>query len=345
MTFIINSYAYATPVSGSFLCTALELQEEAPEGLPIRLTEAVIAGGHAFWSTVQSDGGDIRFYSDEAMTTRLPCYVRSIDTGTPSMDLYVQSPSGGLSTTDTIYLRVGSDSGALSQPAVGDPFGRNACFDFFDRYTFDFVTDVTGNGSFTQQGSPPSISGPYGMPGLEMNSVTGRRVESDYTTDSGPFTFAGFARSANGGGNWGYIFSKGGPGYIILDGWNGSEVRLQRAFTTTNLTYWGVGSTYANTWRRILIAHGGVEATVPVMCQDGVDVAAAGGALPAGSFVESTDVAKAGCHPNNAGVMGGDLAGPYYWKDGAVSAAWALAEFQTLATPSDFITADAGTSL
>lgn len=78
----------------------------------------------AFWTGVQSDGGDIRVTQSDG-TTRCPVDLVSIDTGGSTGELHfgTSSVSSSSDTTFRIYYNATSTQ---SQPAVGDTYGRNA---------------------------------------------------------------------------------------------------------------------------------------------------------------------------------------------------------------------------
>lgn len=98
----------------------------------------------SFWSTVTNGGGDIRCYSDEALTTELAREVVSCDTATDTGELHVKIPS--LTTSTVIYITV---DGTSTEPAVGSTYGRNAVWsDYAAVYHFQSdASDSSGNQS------------------------------------------------------------------------------------------------------------------------------------------------------------------------------------------------------
>lgn len=77
----------------------------------------------AFWTHVQADGGDIRVTQSDG-STRCPVDLVKIDTGAETGELHFLAPTVS-SASDTTY-RIYYGHGALTQPAVGDAYGRNA---------------------------------------------------------------------------------------------------------------------------------------------------------------------------------------------------------------------------
>ena len=137
-------------------------------------------------------GGDLRFSSDAAGLNQLPCEV--VD----GLDVVWVKPTGvSISTSATLY--VWGDNAGASQPAVGDPFGRNAVWSDFEYASHDGLTDVTGNHTPTQSGTT-LVAGPFG------NTGGGREYNSsgvDYVycslgfTLNEPFTLSAWSRVDN----------------------------------------------------------------------------------------------------------------------------------------------------
>lgn len=105
----------------------------------------------AFWTHVQSDGGDIRVTQADG-TTRCPTELVAIDTGAETGELHFLAPTIS-SATNTTY-RIYYGHGALSQPAVGDAYGRNAVWADYaavwhmqENPASGDIIDATGNGN------------------------------------------------------------------------------------------------------------------------------------------------------------------------------------------------------
>jgi len=78
----------------------------------------------AFFTNVQSDGGDIRVTESDG-TTRCPVELVSIDTGASTGELHFLASSLS-SSTDTTFRIYYDGGGGLSQPGVATTYGRNA---------------------------------------------------------------------------------------------------------------------------------------------------------------------------------------------------------------------------
>lgn len=114
-------------------------------------------------------GGDVRFSSDLAGTVQLPLEVVSFVTDTNpangSAELWVRDPSLSATVDTTIY--VWYNKAGEVQPAVTDPYGRNAVWTAFNRvYHLDGTgtqIDSTGNGyDLTESGNPVASASAIG---------------------------------------------------------------------------------------------------------------------------------------------------------------------------------------
>lgn len=125
-------------------------------------TEVVDAGSNS----ALNGGGDLRFSSDAAGTTQLPCEVVSFVTNASALsrecEVWVLIPSVSYSTNTDIYIWYNKTG--ESQPAVTDTYGRNAVWGDYEFMSHDLVTDSTGNytGAFTVNGNPTQVTGPLG---------------------------------------------------------------------------------------------------------------------------------------------------------------------------------------
>ena len=130
-------------------------------------SEALDADGS---NAMQSDGGDLRFYSDVGLTTRLACEVVEVTLdNTPAnstLEVWVLVPTVDYNDDTTIYMTYSSVSGSETQPATDAAFGRDAVWAGFVsslRLDSDFV-DSTGNGNTLTDtgGTAASVAGPFG---------------------------------------------------------------------------------------------------------------------------------------------------------------------------------------
>lgn len=127
----------------------------------------------AFFTNVQSDGGDIRVTESDG-TTRAPVDLVSIDTGASTGELHflASSLSSSSNTTFRIYYDAG---GGLSQPGVATTYGRNAVWTSYEAVwhleedpsgSAPQLVDSTGNGWDASTGgsmtSGDSVTGKIG---------------------------------------------------------------------------------------------------------------------------------------------------------------------------------------
>jgi len=99
----------------------------------------------AFFTNVQSDGGDIRVTESDG-TTRCATELVAIDTGASTGELHFLASS--ISSSVDAVFRIYYDGGGttLSQPGVATTYGRNAVWsDYAAVYHFNDTTDSTGN--------------------------------------------------------------------------------------------------------------------------------------------------------------------------------------------------------
>jgi len=117
----------------------------------------------SFWSTVVNGGGDIRVYSDEALTTELAREVVSADTSTDTGELHVKIPS--LTTSTVIYITV---DGTSSEPAAGSTYGSEAVWSYNGvwhlKETSGNTTDSTSNANtLTDNNTVGTATGKIGI--------------------------------------------------------------------------------------------------------------------------------------------------------------------------------------
>lgn len=136
-------------------------------------------------------GGDIRFSSDSAGVTQLPCHISSFVTnataGNRKCHIKVEVPS--VSTSADTELYIWYKKAGESQPAVTDTYGRNAAFSGCLFATDDGEMDLTGNNTVTVTGSPTSTTGPSGM--VANNFDTGKYSDAALSASlSGAVSFS-----------------------------------------------------------------------------------------------------------------------------------------------------------
>ena len=108
-------------------------------------------------SNAQSDGGDLKFYSDSSLTNRLPCevvqfaYDSSTGAGDAAIEVWVKVPSVSSAVDTVIYVTYHETD---SQPSASATYGSEAVWDAdfvgvwqLDQDPTGTVVDSTANGN------------------------------------------------------------------------------------------------------------------------------------------------------------------------------------------------------
>ncbi len=144
MAIITSQWSHVLTIPESYTPSA------ATTGQTLVITESVIsklsAGDQTtFWSNVQNGGGDVRICESSDGTNQLPVEVVSLDNSAETCVIWTRKPS--YDGTGSLYLFIGK--AGETQPAVTDPFGRNAVWvDYLAVLHLNDAsyTDSTGNG-------------------------------------------------------------------------------------------------------------------------------------------------------------------------------------------------------
>jgi hypothetical protein len=137
-------------------------------------------------TTLMEGGGNLRAYTDNTKTKRLPLEVVSFEVGaTPNVEVYVKIPTA--STASTIYIE--GDDTDVEQPPVDSPYGSQAVWAQYELVTHNFTSDSSGNHILTNAGvtqgvnSPPTggVSGNFGTGSEYKYLSTDIPSLSDYT--------------------------------------------------------------------------------------------------------------------------------------------------------------------
>lgn len=151
-------------------------------GQTLVITESVIAklspaDQNTFWNAVQNGGGDVRICTDSAGTNQLPVEIVSLDNVAQTFVIWTRKPT--YNGTGNLYLFIGK--AGETQPAVTDPFGRNAVWVDFDAvYHFDTLNklvDSSGNADLTEFGTLTSVAAKVGE-GIDSGGDYNNRAES-----------------------------------------------------------------------------------------------------------------------------------------------------------------------
>ena len=126
-------------------------------------------------------GGDLRFSSDAAGLSQLPCEI--VD----GLDVVWVKPTGvSISTGATLY--VWGDNTGASQPAASSTYGRNAVWSDYHVVTTDGATDRTGNTTLTNANLSAGATF-NGVQSARFNGVSSR-VDALLSSISHPFAMS-----------------------------------------------------------------------------------------------------------------------------------------------------------
>ena len=171
--------------------------------LPVLISEAVLItnASEALDADgsfpMQTDGGDLKFYSDAGLTTRLACEVVSVsldnDPNNSTLQVWVLVPTVDYNDDTTIYMTYASTSGTESQPAVDAAYGRNAVWSGFDAvYHLEDTTDSTENGNdLDTNGTPTLVAAKIGN-GYDCDIGDDFSNDSPTITTTKPCVFSGW---------------------------------------------------------------------------------------------------------------------------------------------------------
>jgi len=301
----------------------------------------------AFFTNVQSDGGDIRVTESDG-TTRCPVDLVSITTGSNTGELHFLASSIS-SSTDTTFRIYYDGVSTLSQPGVATTYGRNAVWsDYSYSYHLDedpsgtapqFV-DSTGNGNdATTAGSMTSgdlVTGRLGN-GIAFDGTDDCGVVTDSVANDAAanFTVQAWVRMATGasgsdrwlskftGGNTGYLFryESGGVQFLVGDGSSADQV-TSSAITADSSTWYMVHGTFTN------------PATLEVFLNGVSDVSGTG--TISGISNASVDLGI-GAADNGAESTDGVL-DEVRLRDSVLSDDWIASEYTNQNTPTTFYT-------
>lgn len=238
----------------------------------------------AFWSSVRSDGGDIRVTTSNG-TTELPQYVREIDTVAETGLLYFGPASVSSSADTDFYLYFNKP--AATAPAVTATYGRNNIFNTIYKAVWWFdadpsgsapqLTDVTGNAHHgTSQGSMVTgdlVAGKWGG-AWNFNGTSQYVTVADhvnFTTGPGFGIWAVVKTSSNTNMDI-FAASTGGgaPLYRLQTNISGSTTRV-RGGANDGTGYFRVGTTDIDTgaWFMVGISYPAPSSTTEFVFVNG----------------------------------------------------------------------------
>lgn len=158
----------------------------ATSGQTLVITESVVAklsvlDQTTFWSNVQNGGGDVRICTDSAGTNQLPVEIVSLDNVAQTCVIWTRKAS--YDGTGDLYVFIGKTG--ETQPAVTDPFGRNAVWVDYEAVlhlsedvTSGIYSDSTGNGYDTTLTTGATLSNTSAQNpfGLKWPDFTGNEI-------------------------------------------------------------------------------------------------------------------------------------------------------------------------
>lgn len=160
-----------TPSQWSHVLTLPEsyTPSAATSGQTLVITEGVIAklstaDQNTFWNAVQNGGGDVRICTDVAGTNQLPVEIVSLDNVAQTCVIWTRKAT--YAGTGELYVFIGK--AGETQPAVTDPFGRNAVWSDYllvwhGQDIAGAIVDSSGNQSNASvTGSVSNAAGAFG---------------------------------------------------------------------------------------------------------------------------------------------------------------------------------------
>ena len=133
----------------------------------------------AVYDNVDNGGGDLRFSSDEAGTTQLPCEVVSFNTSTDTAQVWVKAT---LDADADTYIYIWGANTGQTQPAVTDTYGRNAVW--ADNYKGVWHFEANGNDSSGTGNNLTGVGTPTYATGIAGNGFNAEKDSSQYFTIS-----------------------------------------------------------------------------------------------------------------------------------------------------------------
>ena len=295
-----------------------------------------------------SDGGDIRFSSDEAGTIQLPCEIEAFHldedaTRPDSAQIWVKVPTVSSSADTKIW--VWYKKSGESQPAVDSAFGRNAVWsDYVSVYHMNeesgsTVVDSAGNHNGAYQGSLPNDTWSKIGQGQDFNGTSDYFTVSDHA-DFNQYqdtTIQIWAYSHDQGGEWRGVFTKD------REQFSAPTVGIWRSDDASGLVSCRVGQFYdddgqaftQSTWKSIYLSWaengGSIRSTVDGSA-DWTGSTTASGEPSDGSY--AVNVGRAG---GQSAFFDGVLV-EARWRHGILSDVWRSTEYNNHNVIEDFWT-------
>jgi len=148
---------------------------------PVHVDLSQLGGAHAFWTTVKSDGGDLRVTKSDG-TTEVPMELVFIDTTAKTGVLYFSS-DGTLDAVSADTFRVYYGNSGVSLPAASATYGSQNVWDanfamvhHMDGAAYTDLDDSTSNGN--------DCTAKFWSPAFNQTGKSGKAVRLSNSPDS-----------------------------------------------------------------------------------------------------------------------------------------------------------------
>lgn len=345
---VINPYRFSVAAGGE---RKVELtlgdwkgdDTDAPVGsYPISL-EDVFSGGHDFWDKVQTNGEDVKAFTDENLTTRIALDIANFNKAGNSGKLWV--PFGSARAVgSSIWLGYGG-AGDETQPDADAEFGSEEVYTGAAIASHDMQTNEAVSSSFTQTGGTDisyGASAYNGFGGRQYDEASSEKsvaaeIDIDFETFSMMCAIYNDAYTTNNAVIW-RIGTMNNDMRIKTNG----EIEFLKQFSTAEAK-WDWAGIAAAGWHTLGVTVDlSSDANDPVVYQDGVAVTLVDDVGGTGTFSpDTTGNLSFGAAVNGVGPWSGRL-GEVRWIDGLLSADQQRAFFESIDAPGTFWSAGAG---
>lgn len=346
-----GSFAAKTPAGGgSFYRTPINIDAAAgvPDGYPILIHSDMFSSGasHGFFQNAQTNGGDIRVFSDASLTVGLPLEIKAFDKSTGLIEAYARITSA-IAQNGKLYLRTASDAGSLSQPAATDSLGAYSVWDDYAYVSHDLASvskngiSVTNTGGQAQTG--PNDLGARGYGATYGVGSTDRSATSYNGNDVLRSVSAYVYRNGDGGGSLGRMWDFGNWGAFYNSSTN---YQLQCVFDNAGSSAsstWNVSRPASGSFKHIAVLFDATSVSNdPVIYIDGVSQTVTNfNRAPAGSLKAAGDTLNVGNRLDATRNWDG-MIGEFRLAASVLSSARIIAEAANLLNPGSFAHAETG---
>lgn len=306
----------------------------------VNLTDfpTLIKGGNildAAYAAMEGDGDDIRFTTDEAGLNQIPFEIVNLDAGAKTCQIWAKEPDVADDADTAFYIWFGD--AALSAYAVGDTYGRN---NVWSDYGGVFHMEEASNATLIDSsGNQNSISNTLdtitGKIDLGMNSTSGEVASLGNVGNFTEITLQAWGKRATAVSE-DEIMSKWGTNKFVMGvGSTANHKPFVKFITAGGENVLAGASDFPNAiWAKITgIWH---STTGGILVINGISVDTDN--ANSGNLQSSTDELAIGAL-NDAGVVPweGDIDEVRY-REGTITVAWDLTEYNNQNSPSTFIT-------